>query len=165
MVEGDLVGPFACRPGVVASEDRIKALREAGRIARPGGVVAAAAISRFASLFDGLACGFLFDPDFVNVVSEDLATGQHRNPEDRPHWFTTAFFHHPSQLSHEVAEAGLNMCEFVGVEGLAAYLPQLAQRWDDSSDRGTILWAARSVESEPSLLGLSPHLLLVAAAP
>ncbi|HKE99970.1 MAG TPA: hypothetical protein VKG45_13675 [Actinomycetes bacterium] len=37
---------------------------EAARVAGPGGVVFAAAISRFASLFDGLARSFLFDPDF-----------------------------------------------------------------------------------------------------
>ncbi len=31
--------------------------------------------------------------------------------------------------------------------------------------RDTILWAARAVESEPTLLGLGPHLLLVATVP
>jgi SAM-dependent methyltransferase len=35
--------------------ERVKALREAGRAVRPGGLIFAAAISRFASLFDGLA--------------------------------------------------------------------------------------------------------------
>lgn len=143
-------------------EDRITALREAGRVVRRDGIVAVAVISRFASLFDGLARGFLFDADFVDVVAQDLATGQHRNPTDRPHWFTTAFFHHPDQLTEEVHEAGLKVNELVGVEGLAAYLPQLRQNWDDSSQRELILWAARSVEAEQSLLGLSPHLLLVA---
>jgi len=44
--------------------DRVRALQEAARVAGPGGVVFAAAISRFASLFDGLARSFLFDPDF-----------------------------------------------------------------------------------------------------
>lgn len=145
--------------------DRITVLREASRVVRPGGVVAVAAISRFASLFDGLARGFLFDEDFVNVVAQDLATGQHRNPEDRPHWFTTAFFHHPDQLVQEAAEAGLGVLELAGVEGLAVYLPQLTEKWADPTGKERILWAARSVESEPSLLGLSPHLLLVAAAP
>lgn len=52
-----------------------------------------------------------------------------------------------------------------GVEGLAAYLPQQTDRWPDPTARDRILWAARSVESEPSLLGRSPHLLLVAVAP
>lgn len=146
-------------------EDRIAALREASRVVRPGGIIAVAAISRFASLFDGLARGFLFDEDFVTVVMQDLATGQHRNPEDRPHWFTTAFFHHPEELAQEAVEADLRVLELAGVEGLAGYLPQLTERWADSTDRDRILWAARSVEAEPSLLGLSPHLLLVATAP
>lgn len=34
--------------------DRVQALAEAGRVVRSGGVVAASAISRFASLFDGV---------------------------------------------------------------------------------------------------------------
>lgn len=146
-------------------DDRIAALAEAARVVRPGGLVAVAAISRFASLFDGLSRKFLFEPDFAEIVARDLATGQHRNPEDRPHRWTTAFFHHPRQLSDEVAEAGLAARELVGVEGLAAYLPQLADSWANQADRDAILWAARAVESEPSLLGLSPHLLLVATVP
>ena len=44
--------------------DRLAALREARRVLRPGGVVFAAAISRFASLLDGLARDLLDDPDF-----------------------------------------------------------------------------------------------------
>src|SRR5262245_40081960 len=36
-------------------DERIAALREAARVVRPGGQVFAAAISRFASLFDGLS--------------------------------------------------------------------------------------------------------------
>jgi SAM-dependent methyltransferase len=146
-------------------DERVTALREAARVVRPGGVVAIAAISRFASLFDGLARKFLFDPDFVAIVTEDLATGQHRNPEGRLHWFTTAFFHHPNQLRDEVTQAGLMVQEMVGIEGLAAYLPQLAGDWENEADRDKILWAAQAIESEPTLLGLSLHLLLIATAP
>jgi SAM-dependent methyltransferase len=141
---------------------RVRALREAARVVRPGGVVVAAAISRFASLFDGLAREFLFDPAFRPIVERDLREGQHRNPDHRPHWFTTAVFHHPEELRAEVADAGLELLELVGVEGLAGFLPQLDRRWQDPSDRELILWAAQMVEAEPSLLGLSGHLLAVA---
>jgi ubiquinone/menaquinone biosynthesis C-methylase UbiE len=147
------------------SSDRKRALTEARRVVRPGGVVAVAAVSRFASLFDGLARGYLFDPDFVPIVERDLAEGQHRNPDDRPHWFTTAYMHHPDQLREEVADAGLIVSELVGVEGLAVWLGHLAERWDDQADRERILWAARMVEKEPTLIGLSPHLLLLARKP
>jgi ubiquinone/menaquinone biosynthesis C-methylase UbiE len=142
--------------------DRLQALREAARVVRPGGVVAVAAISKFASLFDGLARGFLFDPDFQPIVERDLAEGQHRNPDDREHWFTTAYFHHPDQLREEVASAGLEVVDLVGIEGLAGWLGHLGGRWETPEGRAAILYSARAVEREPSLLGLSGHLLAVA---
>ncbi len=161
----DVVSMFGPLYHLPEHDDRITALREAVRVVRPGGVVAVAAISRFAALFDGLARKFLFDPDFVEIVVQDLATRQHRNPQERPHWWTTAFFHHPHQLQEEIAEAGLITQEPVGIEGLTAYLPGLADNWENEADRDKILWAARAVESEPTVLGVSPYLLLVAAVP
>jgi SAM-dependent methyltransferase len=143
-------------------DDRIRALREAARVVGPDGVVFAAAISRFASLLDGLARELLFDPDFRPIVERDLREGQHRNPDRRPHWFTTAYFHHPDELRAELERAALEVVELVGVEGLAGWLPQLGRRWQNAADRELIVWAARVVEAEPSLLGLSGHLLAVA---
>jgi SAM-dependent methyltransferase len=143
-------------------DDRVRALREAARVAGPDGVVFAAAITRFASLFDGLARELLFDPDFRPIVERDLREGQHRNPQRRPRWFTTAYFHHPEELRAELERADLEIVELVGVEGLAGWLPQLGRRWQDAADRELIMWSARVVETEPSLLGLSSHLLAVA---
>ncbi len=145
--------------------DRVRALREAGRVVRPGGLVGVAAISRFASLFDGLARGFLFDPDFRPIVEADLAEGQHRNPDQREHWFTTAFLHHPDHLRAEIEESGLAILDLVGVEGLAGWLRNLSGRWETPEGREAILYSARAVEAEPSVLGLSGHLLAVARAP
>jgi SAM-dependent methyltransferase len=142
--------------------DRLLALREAGRAVRPGGMIFVAAISRFASLFDGLARGFLFDPSFRGIVDRDLAEGQHRNPTGRPEWFTTAYFHHPHELCEEAEAAGLVVVEMVGVEGLAGWLSPLEERLDSETDRDTVLFSARVVEAEPALLGLSAHLILVA---
>lgn len=141
--------------------DRLLAWTEAQRVVRPGGFIFAAAISRFASLFDGLARGFLFDPAFRQIVERDLREGQHRNPTDMPDWFTTAYFHHPDDLREEAQAAGAAVVALLGVEGLAGWLPQLADQWAGPEGRETILEAARSVESEPSLLGLSAHLIAV----
>ncbi len=148
--------------------DRMQALREATRVVRPAGLVAVAVISRFASLFDGLARGFLFDADFRKIVERDLAEGQHRNPDDRPHWFTTAFFHDPGQLRAELEGVGLDVRALVGLEGLAGWLRRLGfldQKWETQEGRDVILYAARAVEDEPSVLGLSGHLLAIARAP
>lgn len=147
-------------------DDRVAALREAKRAVRPGGPVFAAAISRFASLFDGLARGYLFDPDFRRMVADDLATGQHRNPHADPRWFTTAYFHHPDELRQECVAAGLTVAEVIGVEGLAQWLRHsLADRWESPGDREIILASVRAVEAEPTLAGLSAHLIAVAHAP
>jgi SAM-dependent methyltransferase len=145
--------------------ERLAALAEARRIVRPGGLVAVAAINRFASLLDGLARGFLFDPEFREIVEQDLADGQHRNPDNRPHWFTTAYFHHPEELRSELQEAGLSVLDLVGVEGLAGWLEYLGDAWATSAGREAIVYAARAIESEPTLLGLSAHLLAVTHNP
>ena len=143
-------------------DDRLLVLREAARCLRPGGVVVAAAISRFASLFDGVARDLLADQVFRDIVSADLETGQHRNPTDDPEYFTTAFFHHPEELREEMLESGLSHETTIGVEGAFCLLPDLEERMRDADRRERLLWAARRVETEASMLGSSAHLLAVA---
>jgi ubiquinone/menaquinone biosynthesis C-methylase UbiE len=142
--------------------ERLQALTEAQRVTRPGGLVVAAAISRFASLMDGLRNGYLADPAFQAIVERDLTDGQHRNPDGRTEWFTTAYFHHPDELSDEMREAGLRLEALFGVEGPGWLMPEL---WDEPQGRANILRAARAVEEEPALLGVSAHLLAVARTP
>lgn len=145
--------------------ERVTALREAKRVGKSGAMVAVAAVSRFASLFDGLRREFIFDDEFKDMVEHDLESGAHENPNRRAGWFTTAYFHHPDELPAEATDAGLVVDDVYGVEGLAGWLPNLADRWGDEHDRATILDATRAIETEPSLLGLSAHLLLLAHAP
>jgi ubiquinone/menaquinone biosynthesis C-methylase UbiE len=139
--------------------ERVQALAEARRVVRIGGVVVAAAISRFASLFDGLASGFLGDPAFDAIVERDLREGQHRNSTDRIEWFTTAYFHHPAELPKEVEDAGLAFEALLGIEGPGQLVRDL---WDDPDRRDHVLRVARIIEQEPTMLGLSSHLLVVA---
>jgi SAM-dependent methyltransferase len=142
--------------------DRVAALAEARRVLRPGGVLLAAAITRFASLLDGLVRGHLDDPAFAAIVDRDLRDGQHRNPTGRPEWFTTAYFHRPEELGAEVAEAGLAPPALLAVEGPAGLLADVEERLADPARREQVLAAVRRVEAEPSLLGASAHLLAVA---
>jgi ubiquinone/menaquinone biosynthesis C-methylase UbiE len=154
-----LLGPLY---HLTSRAERLTALREARRVLRSGGVLFAAAISRFASLVDGLRGAIFADPDFEQVVRADLHDGQHRNSTGRVEYFTTAFFHHPAELRAEVSEAGLTLVELVGLEGLGAVLPHFEAVWADKTARAKLLSLLRSVESDPALLGVSPHILAVA---
>jgi SAM-dependent methyltransferase len=154
-----LLGPLY---HLVERTDRIEALHEARRILRPDGVILAAGISRFASAIDGAVSGFLADPAFRQIVDGDLTDGQHRNPTGHPHYFTTAFFHRPEELLDEVREAGFTGVELLAVEGIGWAVPRLEQVLDDDEARGRLLDLLRRIETEPALLGASPHLLAVA---
>jgi SAM-dependent methyltransferase/GNAT superfamily N-acetyltransferase len=142
--------------------ERVAALREAGRVLVPGGVVVAAVISRFASALDGLVRDFLADARFEAGVERTLRDGDHRNSDRVPGWFTTAYFHRPEEVRGEVEDAGLRLEALVAVEGPAEHLPDLRERLAEPERRARLLRILERVGAEPSLLGASPHLLAIA---
>lgn len=147
------------------SADRLAALAEARRVLRPGGVLFAAGVSRFASALDGLWRNLVADPVFRHIVDRDLAEGQHRNPTDDPTYWTTAYLHHPDELLAEVEAAGFRDATVVAVEGIGWIMPDLPERWADEADRQHLLDIIARTETEPSLLGVSQHLLAVGWTP
>jgi SAM-dependent methyltransferase len=143
--------------------DRVCAWREAARVLRPGGVVVAATITRFASLLDGFVKGYHRDPRFRSMVERALACGVHRNDADEVGWFTSAYFHHPDEIPAEVTDGGLVLRRVVAVEGpLWMSGPRLDEILADGRQTEVLLDMVRRVETEPSLLGASSHLLAIA---
>jgi SAM-dependent methyltransferase len=156
-----LLGPLY---HLTEAADRACALREARRVLRPGGQLFAADISRWASALDGLSRDLFQDPRFAAIVERDLQEGQHRNPTEVLDYFTTAYFHRPDELCAEVVAAGLSPQGQYGVEGPGWLLSDVAARLVDPRRRADLLQVARRLESEPSVLGVSAHLLVVAHA-
>jgi ubiquinone/menaquinone biosynthesis C-methylase UbiE len=145
--------------------DRVQVLAEARRVCRPGGVIVAAAISRFASTLDGLRGDYLEDPAFAAIAAGDRQDGRHRNPTGNPAYFTTAYFHRPEELTAECAAAGLEHTATFAVEGIGWLLPDLDARLARERSRAVLLDAVAALEVEPALLGMSAHLLAVARRP
>jgi SAM-dependent methyltransferase len=136
-------------------DGRIAALAEARRVLRPGGLLAAIAISRYTWLLDGLAVGRVFrEPTRFDTVVEALRTG--RVP--RPAWY----LHRPDELTDEVREAGFDVEELLGVEGPGWLLERFDQAWADEARRALLLEVAELVESERDLVAASTHLLVTA---
>lgn len=138
--------------------DRLGCLREARRVLRPGGVLAAAYISRWASLIDGYRYGFVGDDRFQAILATDLATGRHENPHDHPAWFTTSYFHTPAEVADELLASDFSDIEVLPVEGLVS-ATGLSDEVRDAAGMDLVLDHLRAVEREPALLGASSHLM------
>lgn len=156
-----LLGPLY---HLITRAARLRCFHEALRIARPGGLVVAAAISRWAVLFDGVLRLRLGegDPAFPSLL--DQAIGEGVLTPLTPGGFS-AYCHRPNELRAEAEDAGLQVVSLEAIEGAGAYLPDLEDRWHDPAARAAILDVARRSAQAPEILGVGPHLLMVARTP
>ena len=152
------------------ARERHLVLAEAVRVLRPGGLLAAAAIGRFASLFENSGLGTLALPRVATAVTGIMETGELIEPP--PGAFTTAFFHTPDLLAAELSEAGAEDVRVYGVEGPAwGMLKAVEARevtvggLEDDPLFASVLNAARLAEAHPELLAAASHLLAVGIVP
>lgn len=145
--------------------DRVRVLAEARRVTRPGGIVAAAVISRYASTFDGFFRGFIDKPGFTALMTEDLKTGQHRNPGSEPGFFTTAYFHDRAGIASEITDSGLRLDGLLPVEGMLHWAPGIQDRLSDPAQRQLILDTLAAMEHDPAIAGATGHLLAIGQHP
>ncbi len=157
-----LLGPLYHLPH---AEDRRQALAEARRVVKPGGLVAAAAINRYASLFEHVTYAHLHAPRLRDSIATILRTAVH----DGKRGFTLAYFHRAEELAEELRDSGLRDVQVYGIEGpawsaLKAVEQQSGTRPSDALF-DSVLTAARMAEPYPELLAASSHLLAVGRAP
>lgn len=144
---------------------RVRALAEARRVVRPGGVVCAAAITRWAGVADGLQRDAFADERFWPLMRRAVETGEHTNPHRLPGWFTTAYFHRPEDLPGELTDAGLVEPVVRAIEGPACHFGNLAEIVADDRRRADLMWWLAELDTEPALLGAGSHLMAHATRP
>lgn len=156
-----LMGPLYHLPD---AGDRRQALAEACRVLRPGGLLIATAISRFAALLDLLVrLDRLHEDGVFDRVESAVRTGVFEPGEAG--LFTTAYFHLPTELREEIATAGFSDTELLNIEGPGFLVPNFDDRWTDPARRDVLLRTARLIETDPGMLGAASHLMAVAQAP
>jgi len=141
--------------------DRLQALSEARRVVRQGGVVHAAAISRWATRLHGMLVQRVHVqyPVMSELIDDVEQTGVMPPFHDASF---NGYAHTPDELREEVLVSKLVLESLVGLEGVAFALSDVDERMDDPQERALLLDVLRAVESVPELLGVGPHLLAIA---
>lgn len=140
-----------------AYEERLQALREARRLLKPGGVVFAAFISRFAPFCDAASKGFAWALEEPDTNEKLLTTGINSGADDG---FTDAYFAHPDEVIPLGEAAGFETLLRLGCEGVAAgheaFINSLEgkdfQTWTDLNYR---------IGKDPAAIGASDHILYI----
>lgn len=140
--------------------ERVRALGEAARVATPSGVLMAAAIGRYHVLGE-FALDTLLSAPQLELLRPVVAEG--RNP------VTTGFplrhGHVWDELRDEAVDAGWQEVQVLGVEGPVGHGIDLVapERLDDAVAQAADV--ARLVETDPRVIDVSPHLVVIGRAP
>lgn len=151
-----LMGPLY---HLLRREDREKALREALRMLRPGGLIFASFISDYAPMQDFASGLYDFgDADRLLLYLEDG-----RNQKDCD-GFTTAYFTSEKEAEELMAQAGLEQLVFAGAENilcgkekiLHGLSEELQEKWMDLAFR---------LSRDRNLIGMNEHFLYIGRKP
>ncbi len=152
-----LMGPLY---HLLGADQRQQALAEAARVLRPGGILFAAFITRYAVLRWAAVNDPLWPLENPQDLSSILETGI-LPPSGAPGSGFVAWFAHPTEVEPLLAGAGLELLALLGVEGLMSMIEEPVNAlsggaWD--------LWVDLNyrLAADPSIHGCVEHLLAVA---
>lgn len=143
-------------------KERLKALSEAKRILKPGGVLLAAVISRYASLLDGFRRDLINNDHFEKMLIDDLKTGIHLNETENLEYFTTAYLHTPSEIKNEIVESGLTFENLTAIESFGWLIDDIKTKSKDATYMNKLQKILSMVETNEDIMAMSPHIMAVA---
>jgi SAM-dependent methyltransferase len=140
---------------------RSVAVNELSRVVRPGGIVLFTGLTRLAS-YRGVVFWLQHHSEFYEQVLSDNFRA--RGIVDGSQvWYTFS----PGELERLVESHGMKVIDRVGCEGLANHLPEENLAQIEADERYGPVWKAILLETcnDPSIIGISNHLLVVACKP
>ena len=145
---------------IMEKEERIKAILEARRIVKAGGVILGFAINYTASTLVALLQGVIHEQDVFDMCISELTTGSHYAPEKMPGILPEAYYHRPEELKSEFTETGLRNIEMFAVEGLIWLDKDFFGSRADTVKNSNLLSICRITENDMNLISFSPHMMI-----
>lgn len=147
--------------------ERKKVLDEAYRILKKGGLLFAVGISKFSSTTWALSvygngCDFIDDDIYLDMLKKEVKNGIHNRPKEYPFIIANAYFHTVDQMKNEVSSSGFTVLNSHAIEGCIWFTPKLDEKWQDKNSRKRLLDIVHMTEHEETLMGMSPHFMVVA---
>jgi len=146
-------------------EERLKAIREALRVTRPGGTILGFGINYTASTVVALLQGAIHHDDIYRMCLSELTTGVHEAPADLPGILAEAYYHRPEELKEEFEECGLLSISLHAVEGISWLDKDFFGTRADPQKYSRLLELLRLTESDRNLMALSPHMMISGQVP
>ena len=140
---------------LTSSSDRLKALKEAYRCLKKGGLLFATAISRFQTYLEKMHHGTIISK--FKVVEHDYLTGMHQSENSN----MCIYFHSPQAFKAELGECGFKSINLLGVEG-PVWHPELLQKLQkEPKEWEKLLDFLELIEKEESIIGASAHFIAI----
>ena len=141
---------------LTAAQERTRAVNEFARVLRPGGTAFLTGIGRLAAYRGAI---YWRDWSFFDqyLTAEARASGIAQGSQV---WYMFA----PAELESLIEDAGLEIVDRVGCEGLAQYLPMAHLAQIEADRKRWPAWVEMLIETcnEPTIVGMSNHLLVIA---
>jgi ubiquinone/menaquinone biosynthesis C-methylase UbiE len=147
------LGPFY---HLVDARDREQAAQEARRVLRPGGLLLATVMTRYAWLLDVV---FEAGSRRLPEVAAALAEGAYRNSE--PGRFTEAYLHRPEEVVPFFEGMGFKTTSLIASQSILQLVQEQVAGLEvsDPKAHAALLDIAYQACRDPSIAGLSGHLL------
>ena len=142
--------------------DRLKAIKEAHRVVKDGGVMLGFAINYTVSAITGLLNGLIYNEQFYKMCEQELTSGVHNPPGNLAGALPEAFYHRPQELKEEVLEGGFTNTRLFAVEGMIWLDGKYFESRSDPQKKEAMMCLAALTEEDSNLLALSPHMMISA---